>query len=99
MKQTSLSNQPLTFGRESLTFTFSRLNAKLNEANNGRMKSQNCSNETEETAFERCKGLIDNSREMQDLLYAWSIIKFHHLFEDEILMAWYDFKYNLIGNI
>ena len=48
---------------------------------------------------EQIKAMIDNAKTLAELHSVWSIIKTHHMHNDEVVMAWYDFKYNLIGNI
>ena len=45
------------------------------------------------------KRLIDNAKTLEELHGVWSIIKTHRMHNDEVVMAWYDFKYNLIGKI
>lgn len=45
------------------------------------------------------KRMIDSSKSLDELHQAWREIVKHKMYEDDILMAWYDLKYNLIGNI
>lgn len=45
------------------------------------------------------KSMIDNARTLDQLHDVWGVIKRHNLHDDQWLMSWYDFKYNLIGNI
>ena len=47
----------------------------------------------------KIKGMIDDSKTLDELHKVWEYIKLHKMEEDSVLMAWYDLKYNLIGNI
>jgi phage anti-repressor protein len=43
--------------------------------------------------------MIHNSKDLDELHKVWEQIKQYNLWQDETIMSWYDFKYNLIGNI
>ena len=45
------------------------------------------------------KKAIDQAKSLTELHKVWEVIKSNKLNEDSFLMAWYDFKYNLIGEI
>jgi hypothetical protein len=45
------------------------------------------------------KRMIDKAKTIDELHKVWEYIKLKKMTEDEVLMAWYDLKYNLIRNI
>lgn len=40
------------------------------------------------------RSMIDDSKSLTELHSVWSRIKLLKLYEDELLMSWYDFKYH-----
>lgn len=48
---------------------------------------------------QRIKQMIDNARTLDELHSVWGVIKSENLHDDEWVMSWYDFKYNLIETI
>jgi hypothetical protein len=45
------------------------------------------------------KEKIDGATSLEELHAVWGLIKNANLSEDKFLMAWYDFKYNVVGAI
>jgi hypothetical protein len=45
------------------------------------------------------KEKIDGATSLEELHAVWELIKTAKLSEDKFLMAWYDFKYNIMGAI
>ena len=45
------------------------------------------------------KEKIDGASSLKELHEVWELIKTAKLSEDKFLMAWYDFKYNIMGAI
>lgn len=43
--------------------------------------------------------MINEAKDRDELLLVWEMIKQYKLYEDALIMGWYDLKYNLIGNI
>jgi hypothetical protein len=48
---------------------------------------------------EELKLKIDGAKTLEELHAVWELIKTAKLSEDKFLMAWYDFKYNIMGAI
>jgi hypothetical protein len=45
------------------------------------------------------KERIDGAKTLEELHEVWELIKTAKLSEDKFLMAWYDFKYNIMSSI
>jgi hypothetical protein len=95
MIQTSLSNQPLNFGRESLTFTFSRLNAKLNATKNGRMTSHDNS----QGMRLRVMDVIKSCETHDQLESAWRYAILAGLGSDEVIKRLHNMQRLVISSI
>jgi hypothetical protein len=51
------------------------------------------------TMKQELKEKIDRASSLKELHKVWELIKTAKLSEDKFLMAWYDFKYNIMGAI
>ena len=95
MKSTASSNQPLTFGKESLTFTFSRLNAKLNATKNGRMTSHDNS----QGMRPRVMDVIKSCETHDQLESAWRYAILAGLGSDDVIKRFHNMQRLAISSI
>ena len=76
--------------------TSENLNAYSYKPNRGNHKNAHFKNKAMK---QELKKAIDQAKSLTELHKVWEVIKSNKLNEDSFLMAWYDFKYNLIGEI